>query len=149
MIGHSMGGMIAAKLAAMAPERVASLTLISATAGGWQAVPRTYKALKYAFQVRLCQRTCSGVSSSSLAFASANFQPSFFSGVFICLLPPLSVTIVPFGSFPLPPVFPSLSRLFCQSTETFFKAVFCLHDSFFQTALAPVCYAFRVRLRPS
>eukprot|EP00884_Botryococcus_braunii_P007304 jgi/Botrbrau1/16575/Bobra.0068s0006.1 len=51
VIGHSMGGMIAAKLAALAPERVASLTLISATAGGWQAVPRSYKALKYAIQL--------------------------------------------------------------------------------------------------
>ena len=37
VVGHSMGAMVATKLAAAAPHRVASLTLISATGGGWAA----------------------------------------------------------------------------------------------------------------
>ena len=51
MVGHSMGGMIATRLAALAPHRVASLTLVSATAGGTQAIPRSWRALKYGLQV--------------------------------------------------------------------------------------------------
>ncbi|BBN19136.1 hypothetical protein MPTK1_8g08160 [Marchantia polymorpha subsp. ruderalis] len=38
--GHSMGGMIACKLAAMAPHRVSSLTLIGVTGGGYQCLPK-------------------------------------------------------------------------------------------------------------
>ena len=53
VVGHSMGGMIALRLAAMAPERIASLNLISTTAGGLQSVPRSFRALKYALQVKL------------------------------------------------------------------------------------------------
>ena len=52
VVGHSMGGMIATRLAALAPHRVASLTLVSATAGGTQAIPRSWRALKYGLQVR-------------------------------------------------------------------------------------------------
>lgn len=51
MVGHSMGGMIATRLAALAPHRVASLTLVSATAGGTQAIPRSWRAVKYGLQV--------------------------------------------------------------------------------------------------
>jgi pimeloyl-ACP methyl ester carboxylesterase len=39
VFGHSMGGMIACKLAAMAPHRVASLALISVTGGGFECIP--------------------------------------------------------------------------------------------------------------
>lgn len=39
--------MIAAKLAALAPNRVSSLTMISAVKGGWKGVPLNYKAMKY------------------------------------------------------------------------------------------------------
>ncbi len=53
IVGHSMGGMIATRLAALAPERLASLTLISVTSGGFQIIPRSWRALKYALQVRL------------------------------------------------------------------------------------------------
>ena len=40
-----MGAMISCKLAARAPSRVASLALLSATAGGWQALPQSARAL--------------------------------------------------------------------------------------------------------
>lgn len=45
LVGHSMGAMIALKLAAAAPQRVASLSVLSATGGGWQAVPKTWSSL--------------------------------------------------------------------------------------------------------
>ena len=51
MVGHSMGAMVALKLAALAPQRVASLVLVSATAGGWQALPKSWACLKIAVQV--------------------------------------------------------------------------------------------------
>lgn len=38
--GHSMGGMIACKLAALAPHRLSSLTLIGVTGGGYQCLPK-------------------------------------------------------------------------------------------------------------
>lgn len=40
IFGHSMGGMIACKLAAMAPERVLSLALLNATGGGYECLPK-------------------------------------------------------------------------------------------------------------
>jgi pimeloyl-ACP methyl ester carboxylesterase len=40
-----MGSMIAARLAALEPQRVLSLSLISGTGGRWQAVPQTLTAL--------------------------------------------------------------------------------------------------------
>ena len=45
VIGHSMGAMIACKLAAAAPQRLQSLSVLSATGGGWQAVPKSWSAL--------------------------------------------------------------------------------------------------------
>ena len=51
VIGHSMGGMVATQLASMHPEKLLSLTLISVTAGRWQAVPTNWAAIKYAWQV--------------------------------------------------------------------------------------------------
>lgn len=39
IVGHSMGGMIAAKLATIDASRVASLSLISTSQGGWDSVP--------------------------------------------------------------------------------------------------------------
>lgn len=46
-----MGGMIATMLAAQHPQRVHTLTLISATAGRWQSLPTSWAAIKYAWQV--------------------------------------------------------------------------------------------------
>ncbi|CAK9310727.1 unnamed protein product [Citrullus colocynthis] len=40
IFGHSMGGMIACKLAAMAPERVKSLAMLNVTGGGFQCCPK-------------------------------------------------------------------------------------------------------------
>lgn len=51
VVGHSMGGMIAMKLAVLAPERVCSLSIISATGGGWQSLPFSWRAAKYMWKV--------------------------------------------------------------------------------------------------
>ncbi|KDO54210.1 hypothetical protein CISIN_1g0155501mg, partial [Citrus sinensis] len=40
VFGHSMGAMIACKLAAMVPERVLSLALLNVTGGGFQCCPK-------------------------------------------------------------------------------------------------------------
>ncbi|CAA7051610.1 unnamed protein product [Microthlaspi erraticum] len=40
IIGHSMGAMIACKLAAMVPQRVLSLALLNVTGGGFQCFPK-------------------------------------------------------------------------------------------------------------
>ena len=51
VVGHSMGAMIATRLAALAPGKMASLTMISTTSGGLQIIPRSWRAVKYALQV--------------------------------------------------------------------------------------------------
>ncbi|KAK9724828.1 hypothetical protein RND81_05G101400 [Saponaria officinalis] len=40
IIGHSMGGMIALKLAALVPDRVLSLAVLNVTGGGFQILPK-------------------------------------------------------------------------------------------------------------
>ncbi|GLC54583.1 hypothetical protein PLESTB_000882000 [Pleodorina starrii] len=45
VVGHSMGAMISARLALAEPDRVASLTLISTTGGGTEAIPLNARAL--------------------------------------------------------------------------------------------------------
>ncbi|GIL91824.1 hypothetical protein Vretifemale_19411 [Volvox reticuliferus] len=45
VVGHSMGAMIASRLTLLAPGRVASLTLISTTGGGREAIPLNPRAL--------------------------------------------------------------------------------------------------------
>ncbi|GAA0175715.1 hydrolase [Lithospermum erythrorhizon] len=40
VFGHSMGGMIACKLAALAPNRISSLALLNVTGGGYQCLPK-------------------------------------------------------------------------------------------------------------
>ncbi|KAF3324602.1 aminoacrylate hydrolase RutD [Carex littledalei] len=40
VVGHSMGGMIACKLASIAPDRLCSLGLLNVTGGGYQCFPR-------------------------------------------------------------------------------------------------------------
>ena len=51
-MGHSMGGMAAMKLAAAQPSRIISLTVISSTGGGWEAIPSTWRAIRYAWMAR-------------------------------------------------------------------------------------------------
>lgn len=58
-----MGGMIACKLAALAPHRIHTCALISVTAGGAQVLPRKWKALKYAFKVGPCGCVCLATES--------------------------------------------------------------------------------------
>eukprot|EP00850_Spirogloea_muscicola_P012675 SM000083S22722 [mRNA] locus=s83:109283:112005:+ [translate_table: standard] len=40
VVGHSMGGMIASKIATLAPDRVSSLALLSVTGGGYECIPK-------------------------------------------------------------------------------------------------------------
>ncbi|KAL2608029.1 hypothetical protein R1flu_026602 [Riccia fluitans] len=50
--GHSMGGMIACKLAALSPNRVSSLTLIGVTGGGYQCIPKlNARTLSIAYRI--------------------------------------------------------------------------------------------------
>jgi pimeloyl-ACP methyl ester carboxylesterase len=52
ILGFSMGGMVAQRLAVAAPSRVASLTLLSTSAGGWQIVPKhSWSGLRTAFRM--------------------------------------------------------------------------------------------------
>ncbi|GIL52883.1 hypothetical protein Vafri_8646 [Volvox africanus] len=46
VVGFSMGGMVALRLAVEAPERLLSLTALSVTNGGWQLIPIRWRALK-------------------------------------------------------------------------------------------------------
>ena len=59
VVGHSMGGMAAMKLAAAQPSHIISLTVISSTGGGWEAIPSTWRAIRYAWMAR-----CSPPSAS-------------------------------------------------------------------------------------
>ncbi len=54
----SMGGMVACKLAAQAPHRICSLTVISSTGGHWQAIPKSWRTVKYCLQVCAMRCTC-------------------------------------------------------------------------------------------
>lgn len=50
VVGHSMGAMIAARMALAAPQRMRSLTLVSATGGGTEAIPFSWTAIKTAIK---------------------------------------------------------------------------------------------------
>lgn len=51
VVGHSMGAMVALKLAAAHPEHIDSLTLVSTTCGHLQSIPRSWRALWYSIQL--------------------------------------------------------------------------------------------------
>lgn len=53
LVGFSMGGMISMKLAALYPDRLLSLSLLGATEGGWQTLPKSWRALKYAIRMAM------------------------------------------------------------------------------------------------
>ncbi len=55
VVGFSMGGMIATKLVAEAADRCHSVTLLSVSQGGWDVLPRSWRALKIG--VLVSQRT--------------------------------------------------------------------------------------------
>ncbi|KAI4378187.1 hypothetical protein MLD38_015706 [Melastoma candidum] len=51
VFGHSMGGMIACKVAALVPNRIRSLALLNVTGGGYQCIPRLdHKTLSVALR---------------------------------------------------------------------------------------------------
>lgn len=56
IIGHSMGSMVACKLAAMFPESTQSLTVICGTGGGWESVPLKPRPLWLGLRL-LCSRS--------------------------------------------------------------------------------------------
>ena len=47
VVGYSLGGMVAIKLAALQPGRVLSLAIISSSLGGWHTIPLSLKAYRY------------------------------------------------------------------------------------------------------
>lgn len=51
IVGFSMGGMVAAKFSALWPQRVSSLSIISSTRGGWDTLPRSWRAWKYVLRL--------------------------------------------------------------------------------------------------
>jgi pimeloyl-ACP methyl ester carboxylesterase len=70
VVGFSMGSLIAAKLAAaVAPARVASLTLIGATAGGVLSLPRSWHAVRHSLRAL--------VARSPIARARADLRLHF------------------------------------------------------------------------
>ncbi|KAJ6294833.1 hypothetical protein OIU76_022835 [Salix suchowensis] len=64
VFGHSMGAMIACKLAAMVPDRVLSLALLNVTGGGFECLPKVLY-LSVAVQLR-----CLHVSMNSRTLSS-------------------------------------------------------------------------------
>ncbi|GER34298.1 RNA-binding KH domain-containing protein [Striga asiatica] len=56
VFGHSMGGMIACKFAAMVPERVSSLALSNVTGGGYECIPKMCHAKRLAEKLYPCAR---------------------------------------------------------------------------------------------
>ncbi|KMZ73479.1 Hydrolase, alpha/beta fold family protein [Zostera marina] len=56
VIGHSMGGMIACKLASMAPDRLSSLALLSTTSGGYECLPKIdFQMISIAFRLLIAK----------------------------------------------------------------------------------------------
>ena len=83
IVGHSMGGMIAMKLAVQSPQRVCSLSIVSATGGGWQSLPFSWRAAKYMWKVRRCrisqQRAVANAEMHRLTLA--HVAPRYFAGI--------------------------------------------------------------------
>mmetsp|Transcript_30747 Transcript_30747/g.78571 ORF Transcript_30747/g.78571 Transcript_30747/m.78571 type:complete len:367 (-) Transcript_30747:395-1495(-) len=67
IVGFSMGGMIATKLAAAAPSRVRSLACVSVTGGGTEIIPRSWRGFKYGVRA-LAAKTLEERARSDLRF---------------------------------------------------------------------------------
>jgi pimeloyl-ACP methyl ester carboxylesterase len=79
LVGHSMGSMIAEKVAVLQPSRVESLLLISATGGGFQAIPRSWECLKICIQVFHSSELWSEMILGKSHKTSATIKPGFQS----------------------------------------------------------------------
>lgn len=67
LVGFSMGGMIAVKVASLFPEAVRSLTLLSVTGGGWEIIPLQAKSVPHVLRA-ISDKSVEGRASTDVSF---------------------------------------------------------------------------------